>query len=259
MSSEVPPTLSSLICRCHPRRHDRKRHTSRNGIPSHHRSSRSSNTRDKRCPRNANGSLSNILSNIQLKQSKFPNLHVEENLYDAVRQAVKISKYNEQNRRKEKTTRNPSSYTLLEKIRQSDKYSESNLENGHSTEFGVESPELGGESPGSPQKGRPQHPSPFPEVYKLIHTSPAFRTKRGRIRPVVMTYAIKGQGNRRVRLTRYWRKGDAALDIPRISIGKVRKAFGRQMGEKQREKIAQFEENLRMAERERSAAFFNDI
>ena len=74
-----------------------------------------------------------------------------------------------------------------------------------------------------------------------------------------MTYAIKGQGNRRVRLTRYWRKGDEALDIPRIPIGKVRKAWGRQMGERQREKIAQFEENLRIAESERSAAFFKDL
>jgi hypothetical protein len=253
MSLEVPPNQLSLICRCHPRRHDRKRHIRSNGIPSNCCSSCSSSTRDKRCPRNANGSFQSMLSNFQLKQSKFPNLHVEENLYDAVRQAVKISKYNEQNRtvrRNEKFTKNPPSHILLERIRQS--RAQTNRENG-------KCPELGGESPSTSQKGRPEHPSPFPEVYKLIHTSPAFRTKRGRIRPVVMTYAIKGQGNRRVRLTRYWRKGDEALDIPRISTGKVRKALGRQLGEKQREKIVQFEENLRMAERERSAAFFKDL
>ena len=46
--------------------------------------------------------------------------------------------------------------------------------------------------------------SPFPNIYTLIHTSPAFRTKNGRIRPAVMTFAIKGQRNRRVRLTRPW-------------------------------------------------------
>jgi hypothetical protein len=193
----------------------------------------------------------------QLKKSGFPNLHVEENLYDAVRQAVKISKYNEANRtdqRKEKPSGTPPS-VIMARIRQAraqkDKESEEKPELGE--------PELGVEPPRTLQKGRPQHPSPFPEVYKLIHTSPAFRTKRGRIRPAVMTYAIEGQGNRRVRLTRHWRKGDESLDIPRIPIGKVRKALGREMGERQREKIAQFEENLRIAESKRSAAFFKDL
>jgi hypothetical protein len=63
---------------------------------------------------------------------------------------------------------------------------------------------------------------PFPDVYTLIHTSPAFRTNNGRIRPAVETYALKGQGNRRVRLARPYRRGDPALDIPRISAGKAK-------------------------------------
>jgi hypothetical protein len=63
---------------------------------------------------------------------------------------------------------------------------------------------------------------PFPDVYTLIHTSPAFRTNNGRIRPAVETYALKGQGNRRVRLARPYRRGDPPLDIPRISAGKAK-------------------------------------
>jgi hypothetical protein len=74
-----------------------------------------------------------------------------------------------------------------------------------------------------------------------------------------MTFAIKGQGNRRVRLTRPWRKGDDSLDIPRVPIGKVRKALAKTMGEREQEKIARFEDNLRRAESERSAAFFKDL
>jgi hypothetical protein len=64
---------------------------------------------------------------------------------------------------------------------------------------------------------------PFPDVYTLIHTSPAFRTNNGRIRPAVETYAVKGQRNRRVRLARPYRPGDPALDIPRISARKAKK------------------------------------
>lgn len=74
-----------------------------------------------------------------------------------------------------------------------------------------------------------------------------------------MTFAIKGQGNRRVRLTRHWRRGDAPLDIPRVPIGKVRKILAKKMGEREKEKMARFEENLRRAETERSAAFFKDL
>jgi len=64
---------------------------------------------------------------------------------------------------------------------------------------------------------------PFPNVYTLVHTSPAYRTSYGRIRPAVETYAIKGQANRRVRLARSFRRGDPSLDIPRIGLGKAKK------------------------------------
>ena len=68
---------------------------------------------------------------------------------------------------------------------------------------------------------------PFPNVYRLIHVSPAFRTTQGRIRPAVETYAIKGQGNRRVRLARPPRYGDPPLDIPRITAGRAEKLLRR--------------------------------
>ena len=104
---------------------------------------------------------------------------------------------------------------------------------------------------------------PFPNVYTLIHTSPAFRTKRGKIRPAVMTFAVDGQGNRRVRLTRPWRVGDESLDIPRVPIGKVGKLTkgGLHAILKRREKAVRFEESLSNLEKGLegpSAAFFKE-
>ena len=69
---------------------------------------------------------------------------------------------------------------------------------------------------------------PFPDIYNLIHVSPAFRTNRGRIRPVVETYALKGQRNRRVRVARprwHWHPG---LEIPQIAAGRAKKLLQRE-------------------------------
>jgi hypothetical protein len=105
--------------------------------------------------------------------------------------------------------------------------------------------------------------SPFPNVYTLIHTSPAFRTKRGRIRPAVMTFAIEGQRNRRVRLTSPWKPGDPLLEKPVISIGKAKKLLrgGLPGYLKRQENVDRVNMNLKEVQRGLqgpSAAFFDE-
>lgn len=105
--------------------------------------------------------------------------------------------------------------------------------------------------------------SPFPNVYTLIHTSPAFRTKSGRIRPAVMTFAIKGERNRRVRLTRPWQPGDPSLNKPIISIGKAKKLLrdGLHGFLKAQEKVDRIKTNFKDVEKGLqgpSAAFFKE-
>lgn len=106
---------------------------------------------------------------------------------------------------------------------------------------------------------------PFPDVYTLIHTSPAFRTSNGRIRPAVETYALKGQGNRRVRLTRPYRRGDPPLDMPRISAGKAKRLLEQNrlvLYLKEREKLVAQRMSMRRGIDTRvegpGAAFFNE-
>ena len=105
-------------------------------------------------------------------------------------------------------------------------------------------------APNKRSKMPPNQGAPFPDVYKLIHTSPAFRTKCGNIRPAVLTYAIKGQGNRRVRLTRPWKKNDPPLDRPQITIGEAERLTqnGLKRLLQKREKRTRFQENLRGVE-----------
>jgi hypothetical protein len=146
---------------------------------------------------------------------------VEENLYDAVRLAVKLSKMKEK------------------------KSPPSEKKTGNRRLYRMKSP-------------------PFPNIFTLIHTSPAYRTRSGRIRPAVMTFAIKGQGNRRMRMTRPWREGDPPLEIPTISIGKAKKILregGLSAYLKNREKLDRYKENLENLENGYegpSAAFFKE-
>ena len=65
--------------------------------------------------------------------------------------------------------------------------------------------------------------SPFPDVYTLVHTTPIFRTTRGNIVPGIKTYAIEGQGNRRIRFPKPKLRADPVLFKELISIKKAKR------------------------------------
>ena len=79
-----------------------------------------------------------------------------------------------------------------------------------------------------------------------------------------MTFAIEGQRNRRVRLTRPWKPGDPSLKKPIISIGKAKKLLrdGLPGYLKRQENVDRVKMNLNDVEKGLqgpSAAFFNRI
>jgi hypothetical protein len=153
------------------------------------------------------------LTHSEIANSGFKNIHAEENLYDAVQRTVKLAKRLEQERRNNKEGSMKRSMSKNERS--------------------------------SHLKG-----SPFPDVYTLIHTSSAFRTRRGRIRPAVLTFAIEGQGNRRVRLTRPWKIGDPPLNIRRLSISEAKRLNGGMKGfAKRKEKAERFQQYMRDMEK----------
>ena len=78
-----------------------------------------------------------------------------------------------------------------------------------------------------------------------------------------MTFAIKGQRNRRVRLTRPWQPGDPWLNKPIISIGKAKRLLrdGLHGFLERQEKVERLKTNLRDLERGLegpSKAFFRE-
>src|SRR5271156_6522314 len=70
-----------------------------------------------------------------------------------------------------------------------------------------------------PGTRRGQPPQPFSGDHEYLGTSPAFTTRKGNIRPAVMTFAVKGDGvSRTVKTTRPWRRGDPPIDTPQITV-----------------------------------------
>jgi hypothetical protein len=62
-----------------------------------------------------------------------------------------------------------------------------------------------------------------------------------------MTFAIKGQGNRRVRLTRPWKPGDFPLDVSILSLGRAKKMLreGLHGYEKRKGKVEELRKSFR--------------
>ena len=90
---------------------------------------------------------------------------------------------------------------------------------------------------------------PFPDLYTLIHMSPAYRTPRGRLKPAILTYAIQGHSNRRVRIAAPWRPSDAPLQV---SIGKARRLALKAKGSaamKKRKEFRRLNRNIQNIER----------